>query len=45
MSAMQMGDYGKDAPRGGGIRLRVLYDAIVNRELIDVEISGVRHLS
>ena len=26
-----MGDYGKDAPSGGGIRLRVLYDAIVNR--------------
>jgi|TARA_Y100000015_G_scaffold15341_1_gene14721 hypothetical protein len=44
MSAMQMGDYGKDAPRGGGIRLRVLYDAIVNRELIDVEISGGKAL-
>ena len=32
MSAMQMGDYGKDAPKSsGGIRLRVLYDAIVQR--------------
>ena len=35
-----MGDYGKDAPTGGGIRLRVLYDAIVNRELIEVESGG-----
>lgn len=35
-----MGDYGKDAPSGGGIRLRVLYDAIVNRELIEVESGG-----
>jgi len=37
---MTMGDYGKDAPTGGGIRLRVLYDAIVNRELIEVESGG-----
>lgn len=40
MAAMTMGDYGKDAPSGGGIRLRVLYDAIVNRELIEVESGG-----
>ena len=40
MAAMTMGDYGKDAPTGGGIRLRVLYDAIVNRELIEVESGG-----
>lgn len=40
MAAMSMGDYGKDAPTGGGIRLRVLYDAIVNRELIEVESGG-----
>jgi len=40
MAAMSMGDYGKPAPSGGGIRLRVLYDAIVNRELIDVETGG-----
>ena len=40
MAAMSMGDYGKDAPSGGGIRLRVLYDAIVNRELIEVESGG-----
>lgn len=40
MAAMTMGDYGKDAPSGGGIRLRILYDAIVNRELIDVESGG-----
>ena len=43
MAAMTMGDYGKDAPSGGGIRLRVLYDAIVNRELIEVE-SGSKAL-
>lgn len=43
MAAMTMGDYGKDAPTGGGIRLRVLYDAIVNRELIEVE-SGSKAL-
>lgn len=35
-----MGDYGKLAPAGGGIRLRVLYDAIVNREMIDVVSGG-----
>ena len=40
MAAMTMGVYGKDAPTGGGIRLRVLYDAIVNRELIEVESGG-----
>lgn len=40
MAAMTMGDYGKDAPTGGGIRLRVLYDAIVNRELIEVVSGG-----
>ena len=40
MSGMTMGDYGKDAPSGGGIRLRILYDAIVNRELIEVESGG-----
>lgn len=37
---MTMADYGKDAPSGGGIRLRVLYDAIVNRELIEVDGGG-----
>ena len=40
MSGMTMGDYGKDAPDGDGIRLRILYDAIVNRELIEVESGG-----
>ena len=29
-----MGDYGKDAPTGGGIRLRILRDAIVERKKI-----------
>ena len=40
MSGMDWGDYGKDAPSGGGIRLRILHDAIVNRTPIDVEIPG-----
>lgn len=40
MAAMTMGDYGKPAPSGSGIRLRVLYDAIVNRELIEVVSGG-----
>ena len=40
MSSMSMGDYGKDAPTGGGIRLRVLYDAIINRQPIEVESGG-----
>ena len=44
MSGMDWGDYGKDAPSGGGIRLRVLYDAIINRDLLDVEISGAKAL-
>ena len=33
MAAMTMGDYGKDAPSGGGIRLRILYDAIVKSRI------------
>jgi len=37
---MTMGDFGKDAPTGGGIRLRILYDAIVNREPIEVVSGG-----
>ena len=40
MSSMSMGDYGKDAPTGGGIRLRILYDAIINRQPIEVESGG-----
>ncbi len=44
MAGMDWGDYGKDAPSGGGIRLRVLYDAIINRELLDVEIAGAKAL-
>jgi hypothetical protein len=44
MAGMDWGDYGKDAPTGGGIRLRILYDAIINRNLIDVEISGAKAL-
>ena len=44
MSGMDWEDYGKDAPSGGGIRLRVLYDAIVNREPLDVEIAGQKAL-
>lgn len=39
MAAMTMGDYAKPAPSGGGIRLRILYEAINNREIIEV-ISG-----
>ena len=40
MSSMSMGDYGKNAPTGGGIRLRILYDAIINRQPIEVESGG-----
>jgi len=40
MAGMGWADYGKDAPSGGGIRLRILYDAIVNRTPIEVDIPG-----
>jgi hypothetical protein len=40
MAGMTMGDYAKPAPSGGGIRLRILYDAIVNREMLEVVSGG-----
>jgi hypothetical protein len=41
MAQMTMGDYGKPATdSGGSIRLRVLYDAIINREMIEVVSGG-----
>lgn len=40
MAGMSMGDYGKDAPTGGGIRLRILRDAIVERKKIEVVSGG-----
>lgn len=40
MAAMTMSDYGKDAPSGGGIRLRILYDAIVSREKLELDGGG-----
>ena len=40
MAGMSMGDYGKDAPTGGGIRLRILRDAIVERRKIEVVSGG-----
>ena len=41
MAGMSMGDYGKDAPTGGGIRLRILRDAIVERKKIEVVSGGI----
>lgn len=41
MAAMTMGDYAKPAPSGGGIRLRILYEAINNREIIEVMSGGM----
>jgi hypothetical protein len=41
MAKMTMGDYAKPATdSGGGIRLRVLYDAIVNRDMLEVMSGG-----